>query len=334
MGKNYFWDILRKHLNGETTPREEALVRKWLQQDVRNQQFLAQLRANWKQGAASPQEYDVHAAKERLFSLIHTSNSSSRVISWNWLGRVAAVAVPLIGLMTLLLWKQHSPASMETVVNEGTSIKEVHLADGTALWLAPESSIHYPTAFEPEKREVTLQGEAFFEVFHDANRPFSIHTGTLTTTVLGTSFDIEAYPEEPQIAVTVATGKVAVKEAGKLLGMLTKDQRLAYKKDGAVVQRTEGAAANWEGWKKGGLVFRDSNFGSVVHKLEKVFQVQIQFEESTTHLCPVTASFDPGKSLPQILDILCMLNGSTYKMISNDQVLIRGGDCNQNQTPM
>src|SRR5439155_2315167 len=102
--------------------------------------------------------------------------------------------------------------------------KYLLLPDSTQVWLNAASSLEFPEAFQSGKREVYLVGEAFFDVKHAENRPFIIHTGNVTTRVVGTAFNIKGYPDQPDVIVSVKRGKVQVSKNEKLVATLTVGQ--------------------------------------------------------------------------------------------------------------
>lgn len=135
---------------------------------------------------------------------------------WKYL-KVAAVLLPFIIASILLLFyrdvsnEQNAPVSelIEKHNPKGQKLT-IFLSDGSRIKLNAESKIWYQKRFADDKREVYLEGEAFFEVTHDENRPFIVHAGNLETKVLGTSFNIKAYPDDSHINVAVKTGRVSV----------------------------------------------------------------------------------------------------------------------------
>jgi transmembrane sensor len=100
----------------------------------------------------------------------------------------------------------------KTIINKDGLVREVFLPDGSLICLFPGSRVAFSACFKSKKREVYLDGEAFFEVSHDAHRPFLVYTNALTTRVLGTSFFIKAYKKQKEIVVSVQTGQVSVYE--------------------------------------------------------------------------------------------------------------------------
>jgi ferric-dicitrate binding protein FerR (iron transport regulator) len=151
------------------------------------------------------------------------------------LGRVAAIviAAALIGaLATLYFWHSDIPQPVaDATIKMIKGKNHIKLDDGTVIDLNEGSTLSYSVDFGAAKeRVVELEGEAFFDVVHDPARPFKVKAGDVTTTVLGTAFDVRAYGDQNDIVVTVARGKVAVAGNDGPLATLTKNQQITYHK--------------------------------------------------------------------------------------------------------
>src|SRR5882757_5500278 len=141
---------------------------------------------------------------------------------------ILAIAATLITIGTAV-WLIHrtsrpkdtSPlATLTKKTTERSEYKYLLLPDSTQVWLNASSSLEFPDHFKPGKREVILSGEAYFDVKHADKSPFVIHTGKISTTVLGTAFNIKAYPDRENIIVSVSRGKVKVNYNNTLLATL------------------------------------------------------------------------------------------------------------------
>ena len=151
----------------------------------------------------------------------------------------------------------------------------VHLSDGTIVNLNAESKIRYLPVFEKEKREVFLEGEGFFNVQKDPDRPFIVHSGQLTTTVLGTSFDVRAYPGKNQTNVAVISGQVSVRKTGDTTKVfLQPSHQVTYDiKQDQLIESTfedQDVAA----WKEGVIVFKDACFEDITETLKRWYGVE------------------------------------------------------------
>lgn len=134
-----------------------------------------------------------------------------------------AVAASILLLFSVGIYRNHerNKITLKVVFTKPGETKMLLLSDGTQVWLSPESRLIYPDTFRKGERNVTLSGEAFFQVAHKATSPFIVNTGSLKTRVLGTSFDVSAYPNRKYATVTVATGEVSVNS-------IPSNNRIAY----------------------------------------------------------------------------------------------------------
>jgi len=150
----------------------------------------------------------------------------------------------------------------EKEVGKG-QVSKVTLEDGTKVWLNAGTKLSYPKHFASDSRKVTLIGEAYFEVLHLAKKPFIIQSGAVKTVVLGTSFNISAYPDDQKVEVTVLTGKVAVITPEKSTSktntvFLTPNQKITYKAAGLKTAPVKVLAKESIRWKQGKLVFKSA----------------------------------------------------------------------------
>jgi ferric-dicitrate binding protein FerR (iron transport regulator) len=155
----------------------------------------------------------------------------------------------------------------------------VVLPDGTQVTLNAASSLKYPTAFEGNERRVELTGEAYFEVAHNPQKPFRVVSNNQTVEVLGTHFDLNAYPDEAGIKTTLLEGSVKV-SAGKLVRVIEPGQQ-AILVNGLIAvseANTEEAVA----WKNGYFRFNDEKIESIMRKISLWYDVDIQYQGDIT----------------------------------------------------
>ncbi|MDR3714710.1 MAG: FecR domain-containing protein [Puia sp.] len=217
-------------------------------------------------------------------------------------------------------------------VNTGALPQPVYLVDGTRILLGGNSSLRYEKFLNKDRREVILEGEAFFDVVKDAVRPFYVHTRGLVTRVLGTSFRIIARKEDEKITVAVKTGKVGVRTEQPD----TKDQEYILQANQEVVfnQHLQAAGrpvvADSELLQKTDLPdnsfsFSDAPVGTILNKLSQTYSVTIVYDKQSFSKCQVTVSLD-ALSLTEKLDLLCKILGVRYR-IEDDKVYMEGKGC-------
>jgi ferric-dicitrate binding protein FerR (iron transport regulator) len=191
-------------------------------------------------------------------------------------------------------------------------ITRIKLPDGSTVLLRDGSWLNMKSSFEGNTREVSLQGEAFFDVASNPEKPFIIHTGKVKTTVLGTSFSIKAIPADPVITITVTSGKVKVEDEKILLAMLEADKQLVYNtRSNHVTEKMVDARIVSDGWSHN-LIFRNSTFESITQEISTIYEVTILFEKETLKQRQITASLDNRDSIETILDLLCTAQRAYY----------------------
>lgn len=193
------------------------------------------------------------------------------------------------------------------------------LSDGTRVWLNSESELEYPVLFGKGKRVVKLTGEAFFEVTKDASRPFIVETNDIRTRVLGTSFNIKAYQNEPAIATTLFTGKV---EVALLTDTLRRVVLVPGKQADLNLQTNHLSVGevNLEhviAWKEGMFMFNKENIEVVTRQIERWYGVKFIYEAGCHKYYTFNGYLSKDESLKTILDALTFTGGPKFKIDEN-----------------
>jgi ferric-dicitrate binding protein FerR (iron transport regulator) len=186
---------------------------------------------------------------------------------------------------------------------EGHIQKQI-LSDGTIVWLKGNSKLTYPATFRKEDRVVTLEGEGLFEVAKDEKRPFLVYCGTLTTKVLGTSFNIRDNGDE--IAVAVLTGKVAVASDKTQQRVIYQDESIVYSETHATVIEGSPSHTIVHEFIKGteyDMAFNDAGMEEVIQRIEKKFEVKIRMEDTAILKNHITADMT-DQSLERTMEMI------------------------------
>jgi len=248
-----------------------------------------------------------------------------------WMKVAAAVALAMLAGAIWLGRTSLQNESQPIAQASGLATSEhqfLKLPDGSTVVLNAGSRLEYPSSFDGrERREVLLRGEGYFDIKHDASKPFIVRTGNLTTTVLGTAFNIKAYEDEKNITVTVTRGKVQVSDEGRTLGVITPNQEITFDKVDRQSQQRSVDSNNAIAWKSHDIFFDDMTLQEAAAQLEERFHVSIRFENEKTRHCRFTATFLNGEDLDQILHIICEFNGATYVRDAAGNMLIKGDGC-------
>ncbi|AYL94607.1 FecR family protein [Mucilaginibacter celer] len=182
----------------------------------------------------------------KITAQMETPAQPARKVVRLWRNIAAAAAVVLL-ITFAALYKNEvlnivDPAKQVELTVAPGKHKQISLPDGTRIWLSPGTHISYPDKFRAKERLVTLEGEAFFDVVHDEDHPFVIQSGQLKTVVLGTSFNVKAYPDQIISEVTVVSGKVGVQEHNLPKSqqvIMTPNQRAIYNKNNRLLVKED-----------------------------------------------------------------------------------------------
>ncbi|MES2458182.1 MAG: FecR domain-containing protein [Bacteroidota bacterium] len=319
--------LLDRYLNRETSIEEDRLVEKWLTEnsiaDPGWQQLNRSDKDQWLSGVFADIKTSIH--KNEPKSLVKTPNH----YLWYKLAGVAALLVLLFGIYLSRPWSDQDDLSTKTtVIAEAKAQKrQITLPDGTRVWLNAGSELKYEPDFNKKLRTVSLSGEGFFDVKHDAGRPFVIHTGEVTTTVLGTAFNVKENKTGQSVEVTVTRGRVSVTRGDKI-SILTPDQQVTVDLLSGNFSKKTIEAEKIIAWISNEMDFDDVTFESAAAQLEKHFQVKISFDNEKLKTCRFSGSTFKQDQLAKILNVICGFNNATWKQQSDGSITIYGQGCN------
>lgn len=181
------------------------------------------------------------------------------------------------------------------------------LPDSTQVWLNAASTLEFPERFNKNKREVVLKGEAFFDVKHADKIPFVIYTGDVSTEVLGTAFNIKAYPDMEKIIVSVKRGKVKVNYEQKQVALLTVGQQVSINQKGRSVSEKSVKTNEASAWQEGKLIYDDYMIGDIILDLERVYNKQVKVDVGGVETLRISTSFKRDQGIEKALEVLCRL---------------------------
>lgn len=209
----------------------------------------------------------------------------------------------------------HSQPDSTTILtkkfSERSEQKFLLLPDSTRVWLNAASSLEFPDKFAGSKKEVTLSGEAFFEVRHMPNESFIVHTGKVSTAVSGGSFNIKAYPREREVTVSVSRGKAEVNRNRNIVATLTQSQQAKINTDGEEITEKNIMVSKIAAWQQGEMIYDNELFTHIIADLERVYNVKISILNKEARAMKLSASFKKDIGVSQALLILCNLTGAT-----------------------
>jgi len=190
---------------------------------------------------------------------------------------------------------------------------QVVLADGTKVWLNALSSIRFPTSFKGSERKVEITGEAYFEVAKNARMPFRVIGGSQTVEVLGTHFNINAYPDESAVATTLLEGSVKVAmHDGQAKVLKPGEQALIFKENNSFRVK-EVDAEDAVAWKNGYFQFNDDDLKTIMNQLSRWYNVEIVYQQANLDQ-KFGGTISRSKNLSQVLRILELTGNVRFRV--------------------
>lgn len=286
------------------------------------------------------------ALKEEIYNAIQqkinvdTPATTGRVGNWRhtWQIAAAVITIAFITIAIVLFNKQPNVQQNVTSAIKPTPVKETQskavsyirtiiLPDSSTVVLQANSSLIYPDTFAGNTREVTLTGEAYFDIKH-LSTPFIIHTAKVNTTVLGTAFNIKTDSNAAIVTVSVIRGKVKVEEGGKKLAVLTANQQIRYNTTQSKSIETQVPALTaTTDWTKRDMEFEDVSFQTVADLLSRRYGVEIGFKNAALAKCTIKAFFNGLEPLEGVLKSLCTISNSVYTKLPDNNILLDGEGC-------
>jgi transmembrane sensor len=333
------WTLLARYVAGECSPVERARVERWLAADPARRLVLEEVRIAAALGGELrepmdpvAEQRDSDAEWRRLAAAIGVRRRPMDVlraprrrwIAGSLAGVGALAAAVVVGLLVArasgrsgalpaaLAWREYTtaPGERETVT----------LADGTQFSLAPASRVRVPVSYGRGRRDVTVEGEAYFTVVHDASQPFAVHVGNATAVDVGTRFDVRAYGAGRPIIVAVAEGQVALTAGAGAGAALRPGDVAVIAPTGAIETRAMADLEPFVGWTRGELVFADEPLGDVLETLGRWYGVRIVLADPSLAGRPIRATYTT-QSMTDVLALVTGAVGAHYRRDAGSGVI-------------
>ncbi|QDH81206.1 DUF4974 domain-containing protein [Echinicola soli] len=310
--------LFEKYLKGKLSENQKKLVEEFYEMESRRT-------TEWDSLLMGKKEEVKKRIKPRLIS--------SRTTRRFPVANLAAALLLALAVSYIFHASLHKSPSLE-MIEKSTAYGQtstIQLEDGSTIWLNAGSTVSYPKHFPSESRQVTLTGEAFFEVHPDASRPFEVITPAMTTTVLGTSFNVSAYQKEPT-AITVSSGKVLVQQntvtaSSPLRGelILYPNQQAFLAERNSTLVKSSVDAEKYSSWRNGEYYLDQMTMGTLAGVLERKFGVRFIFHDDQLKDCQLSGRVKK-QSLSALMELLATTLAINYK-IQGKKVHVYGHNC-------
>lgn len=319
--------LIRRYLDGMASVEETKKLGKWVESSEENKANYQQIKnlLDITDTRNSKMKIDVDNAFDQVLNRIEEKPQGKKWIKT--MQKIAAILlIPTViagyffGRTAERKMDAGKVAYNEIYASLGTRSK-VLLADGSRVWLNSGSKLRYPDKFTEKNRVVTLTGEAYFEVQSDVSRPFIVQTQHLNVRATGTSFNVQAVESDPEVNVSLLSGKVSVNKSDEpdknlaTLVNLIPNQRFTYDTKTGKSETFSGDLYEFIAWKDGRLVFRNKPMSEVVKKISQHYNVEIELRGKELQDYRYRATFEE-ESLNEILKLLKMSSPIKYSEVN------------------
>ncbi|MBN2817758.1 MAG: FecR domain-containing protein [Bacteroidales bacterium] len=328
-------DIFQKYLKNQCSQVELEEVIRWAKQDTHDLKNKKQLEDIWLNSVELEDIQDEKLSQlfDKIMLKVNSEESKEQKELkggspvkdiFTWVTRVAAILLLPVLLFLFYTLSEKDQLSHEFAALSVDSLEieapfgsrtRFQLSDGTKVHLNYGSKLKYPLVFVGETREVTLSGEGYFDVAYNPDMPFIVKTGDLNVKVLGTAFNVFAYPTENYIETTLVHGKVNLERGDQMkpLCEMVPGQHTRYCKIDGTTVSTYGGVDKYISWKDGKFIFEDTPITEVADRLSKMFNVDIQVSNDIKDFNYTVTIID--EPLFQILDLMIIAAPVKYSVL-------------------
>jgi transmembrane sensor len=330
------WELIQRYVTGNTGPEERQEVENWMAKSHENRRLVQELKEVWNQSPPENFKVDVQHAWEQ-FSYRHQKKTQPAIPVARYVRRRSkipvylfrAAAVLLVALfaglfvhyqMSLEEQRDAEQASVYNALQELVTKKgekaRVTFSDGTQVMLNSASSVQFPRTFHGSERKVYLEGEAYFEVTHNPEKPFIVYSQDARIEVLGTEFNVRGWSDDPAVEVVVRGGKVSVQSFARQIDertevILTDGLKTELERGQNPIEPHRVDPVNHLLWTSGGMHFDNKPFYQVIQDLERRFNVDITVADRSLLEVPYTGTFQNAE-LDEVLSVIAATMGVGY----------------------
>lgn len=328
--------LISRYLNNRCSSGEVEEILAWFEDQAGTYAGRTLIKKVWEEYSLEKDRDDVDY--ETILDRIHhrinllsveNQGAGKRKQKWSFIQVLArAAAILFLPVFSLLLYTyftndinliQPTVTSWSEITTQPGSRINMQLPDGTDVWLNHGSKLKYPLKFSGSKRVVELSGEAFFEVYHDSNRPFLVEAGELGILATGTEFNVSAYPDDETVEATLVSGKINIQQllgngAMKQLYEVSPNQHASYRKEIKKLAILNGDPGKYISWKEDKIIFENDPIDEIFKRLGRWFNVDFQLEDQKLSEYTFTATFI-DETLPQVLDLMELASPIAYTIL-------------------
>ena len=329
MEKDECLELFERFVSNSATDDEVRLLSRWINHDHKVSKFLEQHVLN--SSALIDREVKIRMLKN-IEKLIDQDNDNlsftkgDKYISiQKWLRIAAMFILPVLSTVVMYFFMSKNDAAVSTGAPLIISVERgqkanITLPDGSRVWLNSQSKLIYTASYNTQKRELKLDGEAYFEVAHNPQKPFIVQSRNISVEALGTGFGINAYSEDNLISSILMHGKIRVTTPVGSEILFPNERVLFDKRTNRMNKQSVANATDFTGWIHNKLRFENETLQEMAIKIQRIYNIEVVFADERIKYFRYTGTIN-NNSLESVLNVISLSSPVGFKII-NQQVIL------------
>lgn len=320
--------LIIAELDGEISLTDKEFLYHWISKSENNKRYYTQIKDLWESSLSNASriaqtQREWERFNRRIAAYPKKTEKRYKIVSWSRVAAVLAVGL-LIANLLVQNFKTEEPVFFTSIAPKG-SVAQTILPDGTMIYLNSGSEIKYNVTANTKQRDAYINGEAWFDVEKDKNRPFVVHTPYYDVKVLGTQFNVKTYEDEELIVTTLEEGSILILASEKLKLkediVLKPGEQVLFNKVERKIYKTKVDTRVYTSWRKNKLIFLDMTFGELVKLLERKYGVEIDVIDSSI-LDEHYSGTIKNETILEILNVIQYTHPIKYK-VEGQKIIIQ-----------
>lgn len=327
--------LVEKFSKGRCSHDEALTVIKWFKEPSYQIRLFQALRKLWYRDLETEENkeetIDLQSTLDKIhhrinYSMEHEVSILHKRVRLNkkLLRAASVLLLPLLAMSIFYIQERFDLFAKDVLYTEvsvpyGSKLHTV-LPDGTEVWLNSGSTLKYPQSFSKNNRHALLSGEAFFNVTHDRSHSFVVKTEAFDLKVIGTQFNVMAYPEDDYVSATLEEGKISVEKQGtdkknSRICFLNPNERIVGRKGNGSFKKTIVNTDKFTSWKDDRLIFQNDPLELIIERLERWYNTDIEIANNgNLPQTPYTMTIE-DETIVQVLEYLSLASGISYEVV-------------------
>lgn len=312
--------LIFKYFSGQSTKKETQEVREWMDNSEERKKRFSRLKNAWVLSGLDNEidpeikEREIKRILRRIRGIARTGNKNNRQFRWLKYAAAVTLIVSLSASVGYFVSKWHMDQQSgytEVIVTKGERSKIV-LPDGSIVQLNGDSHMKFDPLFYSKQRKVIFEGEAFFQVTHDASHPFVVETPNFNVKVLGTKFNVSSYPNDSIQTTYLESGKVEISLGEKSDIFLKPSEAFEYDNTTGTFRKLKINDTRFTDWTKGILTIKGETIGEFSKILERRFDIHVIFGDNEVKNHVYTGSIK-DEDLASVLEAIKFASSIDYQ---------------------